>query len=169
MGLHGFGYRLVLLAHLISAVVGFGGVLLNGVYGAKAKARRGGEGLAIAEANYQVSMVAEIFIYATPVFGLILVPLSDGVYRFSELWVWLSVVVYVVSLAVSLGVQLPTVRRMVQLMRELAAGGPPPAGAQGPPPQALELEERGKRVAMTGMVLDVLFVVILVLMVWKPT
>lgn len=169
MGLSGFWYRVVLLAHLITAVVGFGGVLLNGIYGAKAKARRGGEGLAVAEANYQVSMVAEIFIYATPVFGIVLVPLSDGAYGFSQLWVWLSIVVYLAALAVSLGVQLPDVRRMLRLMRELAAAGPPPEGAQGPPPQAVELEERGKRVGMEGMVLDLLFVVILVLMVWKPT
>jgi hypothetical protein len=49
---------------------------------------------------------------------------------------------------------------------ELAAGGAP--GAGGPPPQALELEERGKRQATVAMVLDLILVVIVFLMVMKP-
>jgi hypothetical protein len=54
------------------------------------------------------------------------------------------------------------------LMAELNAGGPPPAGASGPPPQAVELEERGKRAGLYGGISNLAWVVVLILMVWKP-
>jgi hypothetical protein len=51
------------------------------------------------------------------------------------------------------------------LMREVLAG-PPPAG--GPPPQAGELEQLGQRLGVVGPVLNVILIVILFLMIWKP-
>ena len=57
------------------------------------------------------------------------------------------------------------------LMRELVDAGPPPAGGAapaGPPPQAVELAALGQRVGVTGAFLDIMVIVILVLMVWKP-
>ena len=60
-------YRVFFLLHLLSAIVGFGAVLLNGLYGAKAQQRPGPEGRAISEANFQVSEIAEYFIDAVPV------------------------------------------------------------------------------------------------------
>ena len=59
---------------------------------------------------------------------------------------------------------------MIGLMRELVAAGAPGPGATpaGPPPQAAELEALGKQVAAVGTVLDLLLIVILFLMVWKP-
>jgi hypothetical protein len=59
---------------------------------------------------------------------------------------------------------------MQALMRELAEAGPPAGGAAtgGPPPQVVELEERGRRVGITGATLNVILVLILFLMVWKP-
>ena len=54
-------------------------------------------------------------------------------------------------------------------MKELVAGGPPPAGAAGgPPPQVAQLEANGKRMAMLGGMLHLALVAILVLMIWKP-
>ncbi|MGH8983391.1 MAG: hypothetical protein ACRDY6_05890 [Acidimicrobiia bacterium] len=46
-------------------------------------------------------------------------------------------------------------------MSPLRCAGPPP-------PQATELEERGKRVGVTGATLNGLLVVLLYLMVFKP-
>jgi hypothetical protein len=156
--------------HILAAIVGFGTVYLNALYGAQARARKGREGLAIAEANLAVSKVAQYFIYAVFVTGVVLVLTSDGAWRFGDLFVWLSIVLYAVGLGVSHGVMRPTVGRMLELNRELVALGPPPAGATGgPPPQATELAALGKRVGGAGAFLDVLLVVILVLMVWNPT
>jgi hypothetical protein len=100
------------------------------------------------------------------VFGLALVGMSDKVWKFSQTWVWLAVVLYLVGIGLSHGILLPAVRRMGVLMREMVAGGPP--AAPGPPPQAVEMEALGKRIAATGGTLNVLLVVILVLMVFRP-
>lgn len=172
MGIDSGIYKALLVLHILAAIVGFGGVMLNGVYGLQAKKRRGPEGLAIAEANYFVSTkAAEPAIYLVFVFGVLLVLTSDDVWSFGDLWVSLAMGLYVVAIGLSHGVMIPTVRRMNALMAELVDMGPPsPQGATGgPPPQALELEQRGKTVGMVGAVLNLVVVVILALMIWKPT
>jgi hypothetical protein len=168
-------YKATLVAHILCAIVGFGAVFLNGVYGAQAKQRPGAEGLAVAEANYRVSVIGELFIYAVFVLGILLVvesklPGTNTRFAdFSDTWVWVSMTIYLGALAVSHAVLLPSVRRIIALMRELVAMGPPPVGATaGPPPAAVELEKVDRRVAITGTSLDLALVAILVLMVWKP-
>ena len=115
----------------------------------QAKARRGPEGLAIAEANLKVTEIAEYFIYAIPIFGIALVFMSktDGIeiFKFSQTWVWLSLVLYIVALGLSHGVLFPAVKRMQVLMGEVIAG--PARRPEGPPPQAAEMEQLGKRIA----------------------
>jgi uncharacterized membrane protein len=166
-------YNLVVLLHILCAIIGFGAVFLNGIYGQQMKARmqsgRGTEALGIYEANLMVSKIGEYFIYAVFVFGLGLVGLATvgdhHVYSFSQTWVWLSVLLYVVGIGLSHGVLMPTVKRMGVLMREMLAA-PPPAG--GPPPQATEMEGLGKKLGVVGPALNLLLVVVLILMVWKP-
>jgi uncharacterized membrane protein len=165
VGVDSFPYNLVLLLHILCAIVGFGGVILNGVYAARARQLPPEQNLAVMEVNSFVSMkVAEIFIYLVPVFGLGLVSMGD--WGWGSLWIWLSIVLYVVSLGVSHGALMPTVERMLDLQRELVAAGPP---AGGPPPQAAQLEAMGKKVGGLSMVLNLSLVAILVLMIWKPT
>jgi hypothetical protein len=163
-------YKFVLVLHLLSAIVGFGAVFLNAIYGQQARARKGREGLAVSEANLLVSEVGTYFIYAVFVFGVLLVLLSSKAWKFEQFWIWGSMALYVIGIALSHGVLRPNVRRMQGLMRELAEGGPPPGGGGtgGPPPQVAELEERGRRVGVTGATLNVILVLILFLMVWKP-
>ena len=162
-------YKFVLVLHLLSAIVGFGAVFLNAIYGQQARARKGREGLAISEANFLVSEVGTYFIYAVFVFGVLLVLLSSEAWKFEQFWIWGSMGLYIIGLGLSHGVLRPNVRRMQGLMRELSEGGPPPGAASGgPPPQVAELEERGRRVGVTGATLNVILVLILFLMVWKP-
>jgi uncharacterized membrane protein len=159
-------YNIVLLLHILSVIIGFGGVMLNGVYAARARNLPPAESLAVLEVNTFVSLrVAELFIYATAVFGLGLVGLSDGVWAFSQLWVWLALVLYVVALGLSHGLLQPRVHQMVALQRELGAAGPP---AGGPPPQATQLEQLGKQVGAVSGVLHLSMVAIICLMIWKP-
>lgn len=166
MGVSSFAYKLFLLLHIASAIIGFGGVVLNGVYAQRARKRPPAEALAVVEDNAWVSFkVAEIFIYLTAVFGLGLVGLSDEIWKFSQLWVWLAIVIYVVALGVSHGLLMPRVKRLIALMREIATGAPP---AGGPPPQAAELAKVGPQIGGLSMVLHLALVAILVLMIWKP-
>ena len=59
---------------------------------------------------------------------------------------------------------------MIALQEELVAIGPPQTGAAAgqPPPQVIELEERGGRVRIVATALQVNLVLILMLMVWGP-
>jgi len=163
-------YDLLLLLHILTAIVGFGAVFLNAIYGAQTRARPGPEGLAIAQANFLVGKIAEYFIYAVFVLGILLVLISDDAWSFGDTWIWLSIVLYLVGIGLSHGILTPNVKRMIALMQEMVSMGPPPQGATGagPPPQAAELEQRGQRVGLTGATLNVLLVVILYLMVFQP-
>lgn len=166
MGVNSGIYKLFLVLHILSVVVGFGSVLLNGIYAARARQRPPAEGLAIMEANTFVSMrIGKVFIYLTAILGFGLVGLSDDAIEFSETWVWLSIVLFVLSMLVSELVLGPRVKRLVALQREVASG-PPPAG--GPPPQAAEMGAIGSQVGALSGVLHLSFFVILVLMVWQP-
>jgi Predicted integral membrane protein (DUF2269) len=162
-------YKLCLVLHILCAIVGFGAVFLNGIYGQQMKSRlqsgRVAEAIGIYEANFTVSKVGEYFIYAVFIFGFALLGLSDSAWKFSQTWIWLAVVLYVIALGLSHGVLIPAVKRMGVLMHELASG-PPPAG--GPPPQAAEMAALGQRIGVVGPTLNILMIVILFLMVWKP-
>lgn len=173
LGASGFstGYDIVKSLHILAAIIGFGAVFFNALYGFKAKEKRGAEAAFLAHTVYDMSKIAEYFIYAVFILGFAALGMSDDAWKFSQTWVWLSVLLYLVGIGLSHAIVIPNARAMNALLDELAAG-PPPAGAGapagGPPPQALELEERGKRQAMVSMILDVLLVVIVFLMVMKP-
>jgi hypothetical protein len=160
-------YKLFLVLHVLCAIVGFGAVFLNGVYAAQMRKHPGPGAIAIYEANYRVSAIGQYFIYGVFVFGLGLVGLSDSVWKFSQTWVWLAIVLFVIGLGLSHGVLLPAVRRLGVLMKEMT-GGPPPSPESGPPPQLAEMMPLGQRVAVTGIVLNLIVVAILLDMVWKP-
>ena len=146
-------YTFLKIVHLVTIVVGIGTVTLNGLYGAKAKAAGPNGGAAVGQANYEVSTVAEYFIYAIPVTGILMMVVEDF-WEWSQTWVWLSIVLYVVALGISHGVEMPSARRMNELM----ASGPPNA----------ETEALDKKLAAGGMALNLIAVAIITLMVWKP-
>jgi hypothetical protein len=108
-----------------------------------------------------------MFIIAVFVLGIVLVLLSDDAVEFSQTWVWLAMLLFIVAMGLSFGVLTPTLKRMRALMGEMASG-PPPGGGSGAPPQVAEMEGLGKRVAVLGATLQVLLVAILCLMIWKP-
>jgi uncharacterized membrane protein len=156
MGIDGDLYNLLLLLHIVTVVVGFGAVALNGVYGALAKRSPGAEGAAIGEANTHVSNAwAEKFIYAVPVFGILLVATSDDAWGFDQTWITLSFVLYIVGIGVAHGVMRPAAKRMNELARD----------AQ---PDRAAMDATEKRLAAGGTFLNLLLVVLIALMIWKP-
>jgi uncharacterized membrane protein len=175
MGIRSGSYNLFLLLHLIGVIGGFGPTLVAPFFGAQAKARPGREGLAISEATFEViRKYAEWMIYSVPITGIVMVLLSDDGWQFSDAWISLSFLLYIAALGIVHAVQYPNLRRMNALMADLAAGAPAPGAAAGPgapggpPPQVAELEMRGQRVAAVGGVLNLILLLILILMVWKP-
>ena len=158
-------YKTLLVLHILTAIVGLGAVMLNGLYAAQAQKRPGPGGRAVSEANFAVSTIGEYFIYAIPVFGILLVLASDKAWKFSQTWIWLALLVYVIAIGISHAVLIPGHKRINALLAEMEQG-PPPAG--GPPPQAVELQAIGKKMAAAGATLNVFVVIFLVLMIWKP-
>lgn len=166
-------YKVVLVLHLMAAIVGFGGMAVNGFYGAMAAARRNRDGAAIGEAVDKGYKFAEWPVYAVPVLGILLVLMSEDDFQFSQVWISLSFLLYIVSIGLLHGVQLPTVRRINALLKELSAGtggtggGGGEAGG-GAPTQVAELDKLGSKAGMVGGVMNLITVVIVFLMVFKP-
>jgi len=164
-GLNSGIFKALLVLHILSAIVGLGAVMLNGLYAAQAMKRPGPGGRAVSEANESVSNIAEKVIYLVPVFGILLVVASDHAIKFSHTFVWLPLVLFIGALGVSHSVLIPGHRKMNALLLEMEQG-PPPAG--GPPLQLAQIEALGKRQAAAGASLNVVVAVILILMIWKP-
>jgi uncharacterized membrane protein len=158
-------YKFLLVVHILSAIVGLGAVMLNGLYAAQTRKRPGPTGRAVLEANLFVSEVAAYVIYAIAVFGILLVVASDEAWKFSQTWLWLSLLLYVVAIGISHAVMRPGTKRIQELMIEMEQG-PPPAG--GSPRQVAQIQEIGTRLEIGGPMLSLIVVLILFLMVWKP-
>ena len=167
-GLNSGIYKFVLVLHILSVIIGFGSVFLADVFAMKARARGPRDSLTV---NEVLTDVAEHwsswFIYAVPLLGIGLILLSDDVWKFSQTWISMSFLLYIVALGLSHGLHFPNLRRMNAIGAELAAGGSSPAGG-GPPPQVAEMEARGKRAAAVGGILNLIMIAILFLMIWKP-
>lgn len=158
-------YKTLLVLHILSAIVGLGAVMLNGLYAAQSQKRPGPAGRAVSETNFFVSNIAEKFIYTIPIFGILLVLDSGKAWKFSQTWIWLALLIYVVAIGISHAILIPGHKRINALLLEMEQG---PAPAGGRPPQAVESQAIAKRMAAAGATLNVFVVVFLVLMIWKP-
>src|SRR5947208_1706123 len=96
------GFKLVLVLHLLSVVIGFGGITIVGFVGAASQNHKGPPGQAIFDTSQRLGKVAEYFIYAVPVFGIALLFISttggNHVFWFDQTWVTLSLVIYIATL-----------------------------------------------------------------------
>jgi hypothetical protein len=158
-------FKTFLVLHILSAIVGLGGVLLNGFYAAESQKRPGPAGRAVSEANFAVTGIAEKVIYLIPVFGILLVLTSDGAFKFSMTFIWLSLTRFIIAIGLSHSILIPGHKKINALLLEMEQG-PPPAG--GPPPQVAQIQALGQKQAGTAMVLNLILVVIVVLMIWQP-
>ena len=155
MGVDGDLYNVVLVLHILAAIIGFGGMFIAGFYGIESRRLPGDEGLVVAQATLKVSgQVPTVAVCAVPIFGILLILMSDDVWQFSQAWISLSFLLYFVLMGLATGLQVPTIRKLVALR---AAGG-----------NATQVEALGKRAAAVGAVVNVLWVITLALMVFKP-
>ncbi len=157
MGVDSDLYKLVLVLHILAAIIGFGGMFIAGFYGDEARNLPGREGLAVAQTTLKVTgRIPTVAVSAVPILGILLILLSDDFWKFSEAWVSISFLLYIALMGLATGIQVPTIRRMVAMR----------SGAEGA--QSLEMQAMGKKVATISAVVNVLWVIILFLMVFKP-
>lgn len=164
---YGGFYKFVLVLHILCAIIGFGAVFLNMVYSLEMRKHPGPGSLAIFDANFKVSEIAQFFIIAVFVLGCALVGMSDGVIEFSQTWIWLAIVLFLIAFTLSHAVLRPALKRMRVLMGQMQENPPSMEGGVMPP-EITEMMGLAKRVAPTGIVLNLFVIAILCLMVWRP-
>jgi uncharacterized membrane protein len=157
MGVDGDLYNVVLVLHILAAIIGFGGMFIAGFYGNEAGTMPGREGLAVAQTTLKVTgQIPTVAVCAVPILGILLILMSEDAIKFSAMWVSLSFLLYIVLMGLATGIQVPTIRKMVAMR----------AGAEGA--TSIQMQAMGKKVATISAVVNVLWVVILILMVFKP-
>jgi len=160
----------LLFLHIIGAVIAFGPGFALAIFGAAA-------GREPQHANFTLrasSLIATRLIVPLAVLqgvtGLGLV-LLEGTELLTRAWLLLAIVLYAIALYIAIGLNLPNLRRLIE-MTTPPPGGPPAGGppAGGPPPGGPppELLARVARSRQYGMAMSGLVVVIVFLMVVKP-
>ena len=147
----------LLFLHLLGAIIAFGPGFALSFFGYAA-------GKEPQHANFTLrtsAVVAQRLIVPLAVLqgvtgvGLILI---EGTELLTKLWLLVAIVLYAIALYVAIGLNLPNLRRLIEL------SSAPPAGG-GPPP---ELIVRAGRARQYGVAMSGLVVVIVFLMVVKP-
>lgn len=143
--------KLLLAVHLVLAVFAIGPL----VHSATTAGRgiRTGDGSATATASRVLRIYAYVSVLVI-VAGMALMPQKQRGHQLGEIgdtWIWLSLVLWVVAVALVLGVIVPTLDKAT---KQIAAQE--------------SVVALTARVAASGGVVAILFVVIVVLMVYKP-
>lgn len=158
MGVDSRLYEFVFALHLLAVVIGFGGTFIATFYGMEAQRRAGRDGTLIADTTMRVTeKVPTMAVYSVPILGILLILLSDDTWKFSEAWVGLSMLLYVAILVIALAVHIPNLRQMIAARSRIDEGGPNSGLA------AME-----RKAATFGGILNVLWIIVLFLMVFKP-
>src|SRR5205807_4813257 len=88
----------LVVLHVLSAVVGFGAIFLTGMYAGVARRRANESARRYFRPGPNWAARA---LYVVPVLGVVLVETSHGADRFAQLWVWVSVVLWVIATALA--------------------------------------------------------------------
>ncbi len=155
-------FPILLFLHVLGAILAFGPTFAFSIMGSMA-------GKEPQHANFSARQTAAIsnrLVYPLVIFqgitGLLLIA-SGKIDVSSKPWLMLGILLYIIALVYGLTIQRAALHHVIEM-----TSTPPPAGTPpGPPPAALMAEI--KKVQRGGMFLGTLIVVIVFLMVVKPT
>ena len=167
MGLNGNLYKFLLVLHIACVILGFGATAFNGLYLDRARRKGGRDGAALLEANGDASRVAEFFVYAVFVLGILLVASSKSAWKFSQGWLSAALALYLIDLGVLHGFIRRLQKRYDQAAAQLADMAGPVSPAERPSEVGV-LEQLEQRLQLGWGIFNVLFLIILYLMVFKP-
>ena len=156
---------LLLFLHILGAIIAFGPGFAFAFLGAAAGREPQHANFVLRTTNFIARRMIVPLAILQGVTGLGLV-LLEGTELLSKIWLLLAIVLYGIALYLAIGLNLPNLRRLIELSTP-PPGGPPAGGppAGGPPP---ELVARVARSRQYGMATSGLVVVIVFLMVVKP-
>ena len=150
----------MLLLHIASAIVGFGGVIAHSAYHARAFGGTAGDASVLLRTTQTIAGAANYAIYGVFALGIVLIAVSDGDIEFSEGWISGSFLVWFLLVGVAHGLIRPTVRSLSE-----AADAKDPGEKMTDDPAVVSL---AKRLALGEGLFQLLLVVALVLMIWQP-
>jgi uncharacterized membrane protein len=150
----GAAYDLVLLAHVLTALVGFGAIGMAGIF-AQVLCRRGPGSEAVRRYYRPGTNWAGRILFVVPVLGVALVVMSRGGWSFSDGWVVIGLILWAAAAVTSELILWPAERALQQLV----ADGTFEVG---------EHRSLGRRVTAVAAGLVVVFVVAVFVMVSKP-
>jgi uncharacterized membrane protein len=157
-------YKLLVMLHLLCVVGGFGALAYNALYMSLAQRRpQGGTG-AVLEVNGLVSGLAELLIYAALLFGIGAITASHSTVKFSQAWVSAALGVYIAALGVLHGWVKRHQRDYTAMVKKLEGGAEPSTQQK----DLAELQRLEKMVGAGWGVFNVLVIVAIYLMVFKP-
>lgn len=160
--------QLFLFLHVMGAIVVFGPTFVFPLIASQVrKSPQNGPFVAVLSEFIQRRLILPgAVIQGITGVGLILIigaDLTSPAYR----WLIGGIVLYLITIGYAVFVQHPAAVKMVRLVTAGPPPGPPPAGAPaGPPP---EVAATGAKLQRGGTILGVLVVLIVILMVTKPT
>lgn len=155
---HGPAYSLVLVAHVLSAVVGFGSVAATGVTAARAARGPSAPGAeAVRRYLRPGPNVAGRVLYAVPVLGVALVAMSAGAYHLRDAFVLAGFALWAVAVTAAEAVVWPGEARLRDEV----------AGAWGAGDEA-GFARRCRTVAVAAGAVALVFVAAVVVMTAKP-
>jgi Predicted integral membrane protein (DUF2269) len=152
-------YDIVLLAHVLSALVGLGAVAVAGGYALAL--RRSGAGSEGVRRYYRpgVNWAGRV-LFLVPVFGVTLVAMSQGDWSYSDTWIMIGLVLWVLIVLAAEMALWPEERQLQAAVADLESVADP---------ASLEaLRARCLRVAVLAVALSAGLVAATVVMVGKP-
>lgn len=153
-------FRIALLLFAAAAMVGFGGMIAHGAYHARAFRSPSSIAGAVLGATTTVSKVAEYALYAVLPLGIVAVALSDDAYSLGDPWILACILVWLaVVCAYHLAIR-PAVTTMLTRADSL------PAATVLSSDEEAALSSR--RLMIGEAATQLLLVVALVLVIWKP-
>lgn len=153
-------YRIVLLLHIATAIVGIGGVIAHGAYNAKAFASKASEAAVLFKTTRAVTNVAHYALYALVILGVVLISLSDGAFSMGAPWVSASFVVWFLMVGAAHGMVKPTLAKMEERAGAMESDAVLKDDA--------EIVGLAKKLALGEGATQLLLVIALVLMIWQP-
>jgi uncharacterized membrane protein len=156
---------LVLFLHVMGAIVTFGPTFIFPIIASQAQKSppNGAFAAALSELIERRVVIPGAIVQGITGVLLILIlgvnPLTDAPWR----WLLPAIVLYLIAILFAIFVQARNAEKMVHLTSSIAPGGPPPAET------IAEIQKTGQALQRGGMLLSLLVVLIVILMVTKPT
>ncbi|TAN22477.1 MAG: hypothetical protein EPN30_08460 [Actinomycetota bacterium] len=141
-------YDALLLAHILSAVAGFGANALTGIYAGQLYPGASEEAVRYFNSP---RFLAEKLIYLIPIFGLIMIGLSRGMPELEKPWVLIGMLLWIAAVAVAHAMVWPAERRLPELISRQRCND--------------ELRLLAKKVSRGALVMDLIFVAAFVVMI----